>query len=598
MPYTLVEVYFTVVSFWNEGGETMDTIRWVGNYIRPYSGTWTIASILTVIVALLNIVTPYISGLIVDVVIIGGRGDMLIPLLLVMIGATILRTGLRFLYRMQYERISQDVLFSIRDDLYTKFQQLDFSFFNHMRTGDIMARMTGDTDSIRHSVAWVYFNLLDNIVLFVSALLFLSGIELRLTFALLVVTPFIATFTVILSRRAKRAFYEIRESFSRLNSMVEENIRGNKVVKAFGNENYEEKKFDHVNDQFRESNLESSRLSARYLPIIETFAGFMSVIAVGYGGWLALTGAMSVGNLVTFTGLIWMMILPLRSIGGHMNDLQNLFAGTVKIRELLVLESQIPIEDRKKADYVKGKVEFQEVSFSFPDEPDYLVLNNISFTAEPGQTIGILGETGSGKSTLVNLISRFFDPKHGKVLIDDVDVLEWNVIDLRENVTVVMQDVFLFSDTIKSNISFGSPDTTFEEVEEMAEVADASEFIERMPERYDTYLGEQGSGLSGGQKQRLSLARGLLKNPAILILDDTTSALDMETEAKIQRGMEDISRERTTFIIANRISSVKNADQIFILSKGKIIERGQHKELIDKQGAYYRIYREQLGRAE
>lgn len=213
MPYTLVEVYFTVVSFWNEGGETMDTIRWVGNYIRPYSGTWTIASILTVIVALLNIVTPYISGLIVDVVIIGGRGDMLIPLLLVMIGATILRTGLRFLYRMQYERISQDVLFSIRDDLYTKFQQLDFSFFNHMRTGDIMARMTGDTDSIRHSVAWVYFNLLDNIVLFVSALLFLSGIELRLTFALLVVTPFIATFTVILSRRAKRAFYEIRESF-------------------------------------------------------------------------------------------------------------------------------------------------------------------------------------------------------------------------------------------------------------------------------------------------------------------------------------------------------------------------------------------------
>lgn len=598
MPYTLVEVYFTVVSFWNEGGETMDTIRWVGNYIRPYSGTWTIASILTVIVALLNIVTPYISGLIVDVVIIGGRGDMLIPLLLVMIGATILRTGLRFLYRMQYERISQDVLFSIRDDLYTKFQQLDFSFFNHMRTGDIMARMTGDTDSIRHSVAWVYFNLLDNIVLFVSALLFLSGIELRLTFALLVVTPFIATFTVILSRRAKRAFYEIRESFSRLNSMVEENIRGNKVVKAFGNENYEEKKFDHVNDQFRESNLESSRLSARYLPIIETFAGFMSVIAVGYGGWLALTGAMSVGNLVTFTGLIWMMILPLRSIGGHMNDLQNLFAGTVKIRELLVLESQIPIEDRKKADYVKGKVEFQEVSFSFPDEPDYLVLNNISFTAEPGQTIGILGETGSGKSTLVNLISRFFDPKHGKVLIDDVDVREWNVIDLRENVTVVMQDVFLFSDTIKSNISFGSPDTTFEEVEEMAEVADASEFIERMPERYDTYLGEQGSGLSGGQKQRLSLARGLLKNPAILILDDTTSALDMETEAKIQRGMEDISRERTTFIIANRISSVKNADQIFILSKGKIIERGQHKELIDKQGAYYRIYREQLGRAE
>ncbi len=576
----------------------MDTIRWVGRYIRPYSRTWTVASILTIVVALLNIVTPFISGLLVDTVIIDGQVDRLIPLLLVMIGATALRTGLRYFYRLQFERVSQDVLFNIRDDLYTQFQQLDFSFFNHMRTGDIMARMTGDTDAIRHSVAWVYFNLLDNIVLFVSALFFMSGIEPRLTFALLIVTPFIALFTVLLARHAKRAFYEIRESYSRLNSMVEENIRGNKVVKAFGNEQYEEEKFDRANNSFRESNLKSAAISARYLPIIETFAGFMSVIAVGYGGWLVITDRMSVGNLVTFTGLIWMMILPLRNIGGHMNDLQNLFAGTIKIRDLLVLEPQIPIEERVKIEEVQGKVEFQNVSFAFPDEPDHLVLDGISFVAEPGDTIGILGETGSGKSTLVNLISRFFDPTEGKVLVDDVDVREWNVIDLREKVTVVMQDVFLFSDTIGSNIAFGSPETTFEEVEEMAEVADASEFIERMPERYDTYLGEQGSGLSGGQKQRLSLARGLLKDPAILILDDTTSALDMETEARIQKGMEDISRERTTFIIANRISSVKSADQILILSQGQIIERGQHEELLDKKGAYYRIYREQLGQAE
>lgn len=576
----------------------MDTIRWLAQYIRPHSTKWTVASILTIIVALLNIVTPYISGLIVDIVIVDGRVDWLIPLLLIMIAGTLLRTGLRYFYRIQYESVSQDVLFQIRDDLYSKFQQLDFSFFNHMRTGDIMARMTGDTDAIRHSVAWVYLNLLDNIVLFVAALIFLSSIERRLTFALLAVTPFIAGFTVLLSTKANQAFYAIRESFSRLNSMVEENIRGNKVVKAFGKEGYEQEKFDYVNNTFKESNLNSASVSARYIPLIETFAGFMSIIAVGYGGWLVVTNEMSVGNLVTFTGLIWMMILPMRNIGGHMNDIQNLFAGTVKIRDLLIVEPRIRIEEEKKIGDVKGKVEFQNVSFSFPDEPDFLVLDDISFVAEPGETIGILGETGSGKSTLVNLISRFFDPIEGKILIDDVDVRDWNVIDLREHITVVMQDVFLFSDTIRRNIAFASPETSMEDIEEMAQVADASEFIERMPERYETYLGEQGSGLSGGQKQRLSLARGLLKDPAILILDDTTSALDMETEAKIQRGMQDISRERTTFIIANRISSVKNADQIFILSKGRIIERGQHKDLLEQEGAYYRIYREQLGQAE
>lgn len=576
----------------------METIRWLGQYIRPYRRNWIIDSTLTIIVALLNIVTPYISGLLVDVVIMEGQADLLIPLLLIMIGGTLLKTVLRYIYQINFELISQDVLFQIRDDMYTKFQALDFSFFNHTRTGDIMARMTGDTDAIRHSVAWAYFNILDNIVLFVSALIFLLTIEWKLTLALLVVTPFIAVLTVLLSTKANHAFYEIRESFSRLNSMVEENIRGNQIVKAFGNERFEEEKFDQVNDDYKDKNLASAKISARYIPVIETFAGFMSVIAVGYGGWLVITGQMSVGSLVTFTGLIWMINVPMRNLGGHMNDLQRLFAGSIKIREMLMTEPRIPIEEQKTLDYVEGKIEFQNVSFAFPDDPDHLILDDISFTIEPGEVVGILGETGSGKSTLVNLISRFFDPSEGRILIDDIDIRDWNVIDLRKHISIVMQDAFLFSDTIKSNISFGVPGTSFEDVEEVANMADASEFIERMPERYETYLGEQGSGLSGGQKQRLSLARGLLKDPAILILDDTTSALDMETEARIQEGMEKVNRQRTTFIIANRLSSVKSADQIFILSKGRIIERGQHENLLARKGVYYRIYVDQLGQAD
>lgn len=579
------------------GEKEMYSIKWVWKYIQSYLFGWVWASIVTVIVAGLFVVSPYIGGLLVDEVIIGGQDELLLPLLGLMIGSVILRTVLRYISQIEFERISQNVLYQVREDLYTKLQELDLTFFNTTRVGDIMARMTGDTDAIRHNVAWTYFNALDNVVLFVSALILMGTIEWRLMLSLLVVTPFVGLFTLLLSAQARHAFYEIRESFSRLNSMVEENIGGNKVVKAFANEAYEINKFDARNDQFKQANMDSARISKRYLPIIETFAGFMSVIAIGLGGWFAITGRMSVGNLVAFTGVIWMLNMPMRNIGNYMNDIQRFNSGTIKIREMLATEPKIPIDKQTKNKRIEGAVEFENVSFAFDDEPDQLVLNNISFKVEPGQVVGILGETGSGKSTVVNLISRFIDPTEGRVLIDNEDARNWNVIELRTNIAVVMQDVFLFSDTIQNNIAFNEPNTQFETVEKVARVADASQFIEQLPEKYRTYIGERGSGLSGGQKQRLSLARGLLKDPSILILDDTTSAVDMETEVKIQEGMKEVSQQKTTFIIANRISSIKHADQILVLSKGNILEQGKHQELLIKGGAYYQIYKEQLGQS-
>ncbi|MFL2104934.1 ABC transporter ATP-binding protein [Desemzia sp. FAM 23991] len=576
----------------------MASFRWVWGYIKPSKLNWIWASLWTVMVALLNIVTPYIGGMIVDEVIDNKRGSLLVPLLIIMVVATVLRTVLRYVYQMMFETIGQEVLFQIREDLYVKLQEMDFVFFNTTRVGDIMARMTGDTDAIRHAVSWVYFNVLDNIVLFISAIAFLGGIQWRLMLAMLVVTPFIGILTVMLSSRANAAYYEIRESFSRLNSMVEENIGGNKVVKAFANEDYETKKFNKRNEDYRERNLFSAKISRTYLPVLETLAGLLSVISIGLGGFFVIRGLMTVGELVAFNGLVWMLNAPMRNIGGYMNDSQRFITATYKIREMLSAQPLIPVELQRREKRIKGEVEFQNVSFAFADDPDNKVLENISLKASPGQTLGILGETGSGKSTLVNLISRFFDPTEGMVLIDGEDIKNWNVRELRKNISIVMQDVFLFSDTIKKNISYGTPQATFENVRKMARVADASPFIEKMPEQYQTYLGERGSGLSGGQKQRLSLARGLMKDPSILILDDTTSAVDMETEVKIQEGMKNVSFAKTTFIIANRISSVKNADEIIILSKGKIIERGKHQELLQKQGAYYDIYKEQLGRSE
>ena len=571
----------------------MSSIKWVSQYIKSNKVKTLVGTFMVVIVAVLNIVSPLIGGEIVDRVIVNEQSDMLIPLLALMIGATVLRTVLRYIYQIMFERIGQDAIYQMREAMYKKLQELDFAFFNNTRVGDIMARMSGDTDAIRHAISWLFYNVLDNLLLLVSAILVMGFIEWRLMLALLVVTPFIGLLTVLLSGKANAVYYEIRESFSRLNSMVEENVSGNKVIKAFARE-----KFDKFNDDYKQRNMDSARVTKTYLPPLETLAGFLSVITIGYGGFLVINGSMSLGDLVAFNGFIWMLNLPMRNVGWYVNDLQRFIASSYKIREMLAAKPMIPIEEKESSPTIQGIVEFQDVSFSFADDPETPVLSHISLRAKPGMTIGILGETGSGKSTLVNLISRFFDPTEGVVLIDGINAKNWNVKELRSHIAIVMQDVFLFSDSIKQNISFGTPGADLERVQKSARVADADPFIQSMPDQYNTYLGERGSGLSGGQRQRISLARGLMKDPAILILDDTTSAVDMETEVKIQQGLGELMKEKTTFIIANRISSVKSADEIIIMSKGAIIERGNHASLLDKKGYYYKIYQKQLGQAD
>lgn len=576
----------------------MESIKWVGKYMRPYWWRVFIATVLVVIVAILNVVSPLIGGMIVDDVIVDQKAGLLVPLLIAMIIASFIRTILRYIYQIMFERVGQNALYRIREDMYQKLQELDFSFFNNTRVGDLMARMTGDTDAIRHAISWLLYNVLDNVLLLVSAIVVMGIIQWQLMLSLLVVTPFIGILTVILSRKANPVFYEIRESFSRLNSMVEENISGNKVVKAFAREDYEIEKFNKFNEDYKRRNIESANVTKTYMPILETLAAFLSVITIGFGGFLVINGKMSVGDLVAFNGFIWMLNTPMRNVGWYVNDLQHFITSTYKIRELLAARPMIPLEKRQTTPTIRGIVEFQDVSFHFADDPDTEVLSHISLKAVPGQTIGILGETGSGKSTLVNLISRFFDPTEGRILIDGQDARRINIRELRKHIAIVMQDVFLFSETVKGNIAFGTPEAELERIKQMARIADASPFIERMPDQYNTFLGERGSGLSGGQRQRISLARGLMKDPAILILDDTTSAVDMETEVKIQQELQDVMQQKTTFIIANRISSVKRADEIIILSHGKIIERGTHASLLAAKGAYYKIYLKQLGESE
>ncbi|EFQ9788806.1 ABC transporter ATP-binding protein [Listeria monocytogenes] len=573
----------------------MESMKWIWQYVRKYRLLMIGVFILIFIASGISIIYPLLGGKVIDDVVYQNKTNLLIPLLLIMIISTIIRTICRYTYQIMCERIGQNSLFRIREDLYKKLQSLDFDFFNNTRVGDIMARMTGDTDAIRHFVSWVSYNILENVFLFSFAIIIMATIDWKLTLALVIVTPLIAVLTMKMSSKAQPVFYEIRESFSRLNSMVEENISGNRVVKAFAREDFEMKKFHEHNEDFKKRNLDSADVSRTYLPVLDSLAGMLVVITLIFGGYLVIKGQMTLGDLVAFNGFLWMLNGPMRMSGWLINDVQRFIASSFKIQDMMVTDAKIPIHAEKPAPSLQGHVEFKNVSFHFEDDPNTDVLKNISLKASPGQTIAILGETGAGKSTLVNLICRFYDPTSGEILIDDVDARKWHVRELRNHIATVMQDIFLFSDTIEGNIAFGAPDATMEDVRRMARIADADHFIETMPESYDTIVGERGVGLSGGQKQRISLARALLKNPSILILDDTTSAVDMETEVKIQGELKKITENTTTFIIAHRISSVKEADEILILNHGEIIERGTHTSLLAEKGYYFDIYNKQLG---
>lgn len=578
-----------------KGCEKMESMKWIWQYVRKYRLLMIGVFILIFIASGISIIYPLLGGKVIDDVVYQNKTNLLIPLLLIMIISTIIRTICRYTYQIMCERIGQNSLFRIREDLYKKLQSLDFDFFNNTRVGDIMARMTGDTDAIRHFVSWVSYNILENVFLFSFAIIIMATIDWKLTLALVILTPLIAILTMKMSSKAQPVFYEIRESFSRLNSMVEENISGNRVVKAFAREDFEMKKFHEHNEDFKKRNQDSADVSRTYLPVLDSLAGMLVVITLIFGGYLVIKGQMTLGDLVAFNGFLWMLNGPMRMSGWLINDVQRFIASSFKIQDMMATDAKIPIHAEKPAPSLQGHVEFKNVSFHFEDDPNTDVLKNISLKASPGQTIAILGETGAGKSTLVNLICRFYDPTSGEILIDGVDARKWHVRELRNHIATVMQDIFLFSDTIEGNIAFGAPDATMEDVRRMARIADADHFIETMPESYDTIVGERGVGLSGGQKQRISLARALLKNPSILILDDTTSAVDMETEVKIQGELKKITENTTTFIIAHRISSVKEADEILILNHGEIIERGTHTSLLAEKGYYFDIYNKQLG---
>ncbi len=570
----------------------MKNVKWVWGYISKYKLLICISLILVLIASALSLVAPYVSGVIVDKVIRQGKKELLLGFAAIIIGATLAKAIIRYVYQLSFEKVSQGAFMAIREDMYKKLQELDFKFFDTTRTGDIMARMTGDMDAVRHFVAWVIYMTFENLVIFIFALTLLFTMNWLFTLTLLLVVPFLAWAAIRLASDVRPAFGAIRQQFSKLNSVVQENISGNRVIKAFATEKIEIDKFDKENEAYRKKNMDAANIWSKYLPIIDSLAGTLSLTIIIVGGILVINKHLTIGELVTFNGIIWAVGNPMRMCGWLINDVQRFNASADKIREYFNAETSISNTEQASEKDIKGVVEFKNVSFAYEDEE---ILKDVSLKANPGQTIAIIGPTGSGKSTLVNLICRFYDCNEGEVLIDNVNIKDIELRNLRDKISVAMQDVFLFSDTIEGNIAYGVPDAPYESVKWAAGIADADNFISKLPDGYDTIIGERGVGLSGGQRQRIALARAILKDPSILILDDTTSSVDMETEFVIHKTLRSFYNNKTTFIIAHRIASVKNADQILVLNGGQIIEQGTHEELLCKKGYYYNVYLTQFG---
>lgn len=585
------------------------SMQFIFGFLKKQRFRMGVALALSLFSSILIILRPKIMGNIVDQVaqpvweavtngkaVSPGLYQVLTALILVILAITLVRSVCWYFYRWNTETISQNMILSLRETMYKKLSILDFDFFDKNRTGDIMTKMTSDVDMLRHFSAYTLFISLENIVVFIGALVAMMVINPTLTLCLLIVVPFVVYFSGKMAKEVRPRFHKVRECFSALNSIVQENIGGNRVVKAFAAEKFETEKFERANQEYGNANRAVAKLQAKYIPDLDFLAGSLNAILIIAGGLLAIMGKVSIGDIVTFNGLLWAINNPLRMSGWLMSEVERAVASAERIQEFLETEPKIkPVPKQKHKARLNGRVEFDHVDFKYDN--DY-VLRDVCFKAEPGQTVAIVGPTGSGKSTLINLINRFYDVSSGEVRIDGMNVKDIDLYELRENIATAMQDIFLFSDTIEGNIAYGNPDASFEEVKRVSRAADAHPFIEKMEDGYDTIVGERGVGLSGGQKQRIALARALLKDPSILILDDTTSAVDMETDHFIQQALDEYFADRTTFIIAHRISSVKNADLILVISDGQIIESGTHEELIQRpvEEAYYRsVYENQMG---
>jgi len=571
----------------------MKTAIRLAGFLRPYLLLVLGSLALVLVVSGLGIAQPLVIRWTIDTVLMGKRYNLLPLAAGIIVAIAVVRGLLTFGQRYSMEYIGQKAVYDIRNKLYFHMQQLSFSFYDKAQTGQLMSRLVADVNTVQRFLGQGLINLTSNIFTLLAVLVILLRLDWRLTIVSMSVMPFLLHAVFTFSKKVRPMFWRVQDQMAVLTTDLQESLAGIRVVKAFAREEHELQKFDRENKEYMDRNLLSIRMMAFYGPYMNFLSGIAATLILWYGGREVINNALTLGSLVAFNSYLLQLMQPIRMLGMLVSLVERGISSGDRIFD--ILDTKADVTDKpgaRELPPVKGDVALDDVRFSYDKKTP--VLEGVSLHAPAGSTIAILGATGSGKSTVIHLIPRFYDVDKGRVLIDGYDIRDVTLESLRRQIGIVTQETFLFSSSIKDNIAYGRPEATDQEIVAAAKAAHIHDFIVSLPQGYNTVIGERGVGLSGGQKQRVAIARALLMDARIVLLDESTSNVDVETEMQIQKAFSDLLRDRTSFIIAQRLSTVRTADKIVVLDKGKVAEEGTHDELLKLGGVYAQIYEMQF----
>jgi ATP-binding cassette subfamily B protein len=578
-------------------GKTYDlqVARRLLRYLKPYLRLLVAALAFTLLLNLLGVLQPKFTEYAVDWYIVPRKTDGLMLLVGLFFGAQLLRLIFSYFQSIFVNTIGQYVMFDIRKELYQKLQNQEVAYYDRNPVGRIMTRLTTDVDSLNQLFTEGVTDLLGDLVMIGAIITVMIWKDPKLTLVSLLTVPLLFAATTWFRRGARKGYDLVRTRIARINAFLQEHFAGAQTVQIFNAEAKSLSKFDHINEDYRRANLDTIFYYAVFFPLVDLIGAIGIALIIWYGGYRVMQNTpthtvLTLGALIAFIQYSQMLFQPIRDISDKYNVLQAAVVASHRIFKTLDQPIAIlPPENPLKAERARGRIEFQNVWFAYKD--DDWVLKDVSFTVEPGQSVALVGHTGSGKTTITNLLMRFYDIQRGRILLDGVDLRDWDLHELRKNFAVVLQEVFLFSGTIAGNIRLGREDISEDRVRWAAQEVHADSFISRLKSGYEAEVRERGAGLSVGQKQLISFARALAFDPAILILDEATSSIDTETEQIIQRAIERVMRDRTSIVVAHRLSTVQNADRIIVLHHGEIREQGTHQELLAERGLYWKLYK-------